>query len=70
MKISARNQIKGTVRKIIHGSVNTEVVIEIADGTEIISLITKESADRMDLSEGMEVFAVVKASNVMIAVED
>ncbi len=70
MKISARNQIKGTVRKIIHGSVNTEVVIEIADGTEIISIITKESADRMDLSEGMEVFAVVKASNVMIAVED
>jgi molybdopterin-binding protein len=70
MKISARNQIKGTIKKIIPGSVNTEILIAIADGTEIVSIITKESADRMDLSEGKDVFAVVKASNVMIAVED
>jgi molybdopterin-binding protein len=67
MQLSARNQIKGKIVKISEGSVNTEVEVEIADGQVIVSIITKSSANKMDLQIGDEVSAVVKASSVMIA---
>lgn len=69
MKISARNSLKGTVKKIIVGAVNTEVVIEVAPGVEMVSIISKESAESLGLSEGKEAYVVVKASNVMIAAD-
>jgi molybdopterin-binding protein len=69
LKISARNMIKGTVKKIIQGSVNSEVYIELPGGNEIVSIITKASAKALDLKKGKQVYAVVKASNVMIAVD-
>ena len=69
MKISARNVLKGTVKKVSHGAVNTEVVIELPGGSEIVSIITKHSAENLQIAEGKEVYAVVKASNVMIAAE-
>jgi molybdopterin-binding protein len=69
MKISARNVLKGTVKKVSHGAVNTEVVVELPGGAEIVSIITKHSAESLGLVEGKEVYAVVKASNVMIAAE-
>ncbi len=69
MKISARNVLKGKVKKVVHGSVNSEIFIELPGGTEIISIITKSSADTLDLKDGKDVYAVVKASNVMIAVD-
>lgn len=69
MKISARNQLKGKVIKVVEGSVNTEVVIELAPGVEIVSIITKTSADNLDIKIGQEVFAVVKASNVIVGVD-
>jgi molybdopterin-binding protein len=69
MKISARNVIKGKVKKIIPGAVNTEVVIELPGGTEIVSIITKSSADSLGVQEGKEVYAVIKASNVMLGVD-
>ncbi len=69
MKISARNTIKGKVKKIISGAVNTEVTIEIPGGTEIVSIITKSSADSLKIQEGKEVYAVIKASSVMIGVD-
>ncbi len=69
MKISARNVLKGTVKKIIPGAVNTEVVIQTAGGEEIVSVITKESVESLGLVEGKPVYAVVKASNVMVAVD-
>lgn len=69
MKISARNVLKGTVTKITEGAVNSEVVIRTAAGEEIVSVITKESVQSLGLREGKEVYAVVKASNVMIAVD-
>lgn len=69
MKISARNVIRGTIKKIIPGAVNSEIVIEVAGGVEIVSVITKESVESLGLKEGKEVYAVVKASNVMIAVD-
>jgi molybdopterin-binding protein len=69
MKISARNVLKGKVKKIVEGAVNSEVVLELAGGTEVVSVITKESVKSLGLAVGKEVFAVVKASNVMIAVD-
>ena len=69
MKISARNIFKGKVKKVIHGSVNSEVFIELPGGIEIVSIITKTSADALSLKEGKEVCAVIKASNVMVAID-
>ena len=69
MKLSARNILKGKVKQVKHGVVNTEVVVELPGGAEIVSVITKESAENLGLTKGKEVYAVVKASNVMIAVD-
>ncbi|HOC59218.1 MAG TPA: molybdopterin-binding protein [Smithellaceae bacterium] len=69
MKISARNTLKGKVKKISEGAVNAEVVVELPGGAEIVSIITKTSADDLGLKEGKEVYAVIKASNVMIAID-
>lgn len=69
MQISARNRLKGTVKSIVPGAVNTEVVIELPVGIEVVSIITKDSAERLGLTEGKEVYAVVKASDVMIAID-
>ncbi|BAY14938.1 TOBE domain protein [Nostoc sp. HK-01] len=69
MQISARNGLKGTVKKVEIGSVNTEVTIEIANGVEVTAIITKSSADNLKLSEGKEVYAIIKATDVMIAID-
>ncbi|MGF1674332.1 MAG: molybdopterin-binding protein [Rivularia sp. (in: cyanobacteria)] len=69
MKISARNHLKGTVKKIIPGVVNTEVTLEIAPGVEVVSIITKSSADQMRLSLGKEAYVVVKATDVMVGID-
>jgi len=69
MKISARNVLKGNVAKVTHGAVNSEIVVQLPGGVEIISIITKKSAKYLKLSKRMEVYAVVKASNVMIATD-
>ncbi len=69
MKISARNVFKGKVVKVTHGAVNSEVVVQLAGGVEIISIITKRSAKYLKLSKGTGVYAVVKASNVLIATD-
>jgi molybdopterin-binding protein len=67
--ISARNVLKGKVRKVTHGSVNSEVLVEVEKGVEVVSIITKGSAESLGLKEGKEVYAVIKASNVMIATD-
>jgi molybdopterin-binding protein len=61
--------LKGKVKQIKPGVVNTEVIIELPSGSEIVSIITKESADKLGLSVGREAYAIIKASNVMIGVE-
>jgi molybdopterin-binding protein len=69
MKLSARNVIKGTVKSVTPGAVNTEVVLELPGGAQVVSIITKHSAEDLGLREGMEAYAVIKASNVMVAVD-
>ncbi len=69
MKVSARNVLKGKVKRINPGAVNAEVTIQLAGGIEIVSIITMESVKGLGLSEGKEAYAVIKASSVMIGVE-
>jgi molybdopterin-binding protein len=69
MQISARNTLKGTVKKVEPGSVNTEVTLEVAPGVEITAIITKASAEKLGLNAGTTAYAVIKSSDVMVAVE-
>ena len=69
MKLSARNILKGKVKQIIPGAVNSEVILETTGGETIVSVITKESVESLGLKVGQEAYAVIKASNVMIAVD-
>jgi molybdopterin-binding protein len=65
MDLSARNQLKGTVKSVKLGAIMSEVVVEIG-GQEIVAAITRGSVERLALQEGMEAIAVVKATDVMI----
>ena len=67
MKLSARNLVPGTVKELTVGMVNAEVVIEVAPGVEIVSVITKNSVERMDIKVGDKVEAMIKATSVMVA---
>lgn len=69
MRISARNQLKGVVKKLEIGTVNAEVTIELPGGTEIAAMITKKSAAQLGIEVGKEAYAIVKASNVIVAVD-
>ncbi len=69
MKLSARNTLKGTVKKILIGAVNAEVIIELPGGDQITSIVTKESISSLGLTEGKPAYAVIKASNVMLGVD-
>ena len=69
MKISARNMLRGKIKQIKPGAVNTEVIIELTGGGQVVSVITKESAENLELAVGKQVYAIIKASNVMIAVD-
>ncbi len=69
MKLKARNVLKGTVRSVTHGAVNSEIVLELPGGAQLVSIITKQSAENLKLEPGSEAYAVIKASNVMVAVD-
>ncbi|MHB9031977.1 MAG: TOBE domain-containing protein [Anaerolineae bacterium] len=69
MKLSARNALKGVVKQVTHGAVNSEVIIELPGGQEIVSIITKASAENLGLVKGKTAYAVIKASSVMVAVD-
>jgi molybdate transport system regulatory protein len=66
MKISARNVLAGTVRKIHKGAVNAEIEITLPSGDAVVAIITNTSADSLGLKEGGSAYAVIKASEVMI----
>lgn len=69
MKISARNMLKGTVKAITPGAVNSEIVIELPGGQLITSIITKKSVESLGLAPGKVAYAVIKSSEVMVAVD-
>lgn len=69
MKLSARNQLKGTVTEIKEGAVNGVVKLDIGGGHILCAVITMDSIRELGLAVGKEASAVIKASSVMIAVE-
>jgi len=69
MPISARNSVKGTIKAVDIGAVNAEITLEIAPDIELVSIITKHSAESLGLAVGKEAYAVVKASDVLIATD-
>jgi molybdopterin-binding protein len=70
MKISARNVLKGTIKAIHPGAVNAEVIITLHGGAEVVSVITLSSVESLGLTVGKQVYAVIKASNVMVAIDE
>ena len=70
MKLSARNQLKGTVVEIQDGDVNGIVKIDLGNGNVLSAVITMASIRELGLKVGGTAYAVIKASNVMVGVED
>ncbi len=69
MKISARNQFKGKILEVKKGATTAHVRLEIAPGQVITSSITNEAVEELGLKAGGSAIAIIKASNVMIAVD-
>jgi molybdopterin-binding protein len=69
MKISARNQLAGTVTKINEGAAIANVEVDVG-GQRVVASITVEAARELGLREGAQVTAIVKASDVMLATAD
>jgi len=70
MKLSARNILKGKVKSIKRGPISSLVVLEIAPKIEIVSTITAGSAAALKLKKGQTAYAIIKASSVLIGVDD
>lgn len=68
MKLSARNQIAGTIRAVKPGATTTHVTIEVVPTVTITASITNEASEELGLKPGMQAFAVIKASDVMVGV--
>jgi molybdopterin-binding protein len=69
VKLSARNVLKGKVKNIQHGAVNSEIIVQLPGGIEIVSIITKIAAQNLQLKEGKDVYAIVKATNVILGTD-
>lgn len=68
LKLSARNQLPGMIKRIVSGAVNTEVILDLAGGNSVAAIVTNTSAEKLKLSEGKAAFAVFKASSVILGV--
>lgn len=67
MKVSARNIFAGTVSGLTKGAINSEVTLALRGGDKLVSVITNESIDNLGLQEGVEAYAIIKASSILIA---
>lgn len=68
MKISARNQIRGKVVEVTKGATTSHIRIDIGQGQVVTASITNEAVDELGLKAGSDAIAVIKASDVMVAV--
>lgn len=66
LNISARNKLQGKVDSIQQGEINSELIIDIGNGDKIASIITSNSIEGLSIKEGMQVSAIIKASDVML----
>jgi len=69
MKLSARNQIKGTILAVVKGATTSHVTVEISGGQRIVASITNEAVEELALQKGNSAIVVIKASDVMVGVE-
>lgn len=69
LKVSSRNVLKGIVTRVTTGAVNTEITLEIVHRVELTSMITRVSAEELELTEGTEAYAVIKSNDIVIARE-
>lgn len=69
LRVSSRNVLKGVVKRVVMGAVNSEVTLEIVHQVELVSIITRTSVEELELSEGKEAYAVIKSSDVVIAMD-
>lgn len=69
MKLSARNQLAGTIKTVRPGATTTHVSIEVAPSVTIMASITNEASEELGLKPGMKAIAVIKASSVMVGVD-
>lgn len=69
IKLSASNVLKDKVKSIVTGMGSSEIITELPEATEITSIITKISAENLNLKIGNEIYAAFKASSVMIATD-
>lgn len=69
MKLSARNQLRGTIKEVTLGDVAAEVTVDVGGGNTLVSTITRGSAESLELRQGLAVVVVIKASEVLIGVE-
>ncbi len=67
MRTSARNALRGTIARITPGEVNSEVALRLADGVEIVAILTKRSIEDLDLAPGRPAIALIKSSFVILA---
>ena len=70
MRLSARNQLKGIVKDITLGNIMAEVIVQLADGQEVVALITYTSSERLNVQIGDAVSVVFKSTDVMLGKED
>ncbi len=70
MKLSARNNLKGTVKSIDEGLITSKVVIDLGNGNEIVSIISKDAIADLKLEVGKPAFAIVKSTEVIVGVPD
>ncbi|MDZ8108059.1 MAG: molybdopterin-binding protein [Nostoc sp. DedQUE12a] len=69
LKVSSRNILKGVVKRVVFGAVNSEITIEIIHKVELTSIITRASAEELELAVGKEAYAVIKSNDIVIARE-
>jgi molybdopterin-binding protein len=69
MKITARNVLKGKVKRVVHGLVTSEITLELPVRAEIVSTIAKSAAEHLRLLEGQEVSLFIEGSDIMIALD-
>jgi molybdopterin-binding protein len=70
MRVSARNIFPAIIRQVRLGSVNAEILLEIAPSVEAVSVITRSSAEVLQLKEGRQAYVMIKSSDVMVAVDN
>jgi molybdopterin-binding protein len=69
VKISARNVLSGKIKSIKAGAVNDEIIVKLTGGDEVVAIITRESSKNLKLAKNKKVYAIIKASNVMIGID-